>query len=470
MRLFFLISALSMVAPGSAFAQDSKTPGQAKRNVLLIVADDLGMDLGCYGNQAIRTPNLDALAKKGIRFSKAYATVSSCSPSRASILTGMFTHQNGQYGLQHAAHNQQAYPWVQGLPNLLRAAGYWTGLIGKFHVGPASSFDFNSVMIKGLAGNRDVAAMAKQAREFITKAEKRPFFLYYAFGDPHRAGKGFGNEPYAKSPAEVNYDPDKVIVPYHLPDNAEVRRELAEYYQSVSRMDRGVGMLLDVLRETGQLDDTIIIFISDNGIPFPGAKTTLYNSGIHLPLILSVPTSPTKGEGNRTNNNLVSYVDLVPTILDWTKAKGPSYKLPGRSLLPILDQESAKGFDAVFASHQFHEITMYYPMRAVVTAKHKYIVNLAHELEYPQASDLWGSTSWQGIRKRGDKMMGQRSVTTFLHRPREELYDLSTDPNELRNLAAMPEHAATLTELRQRMQRWRTETDDPWLIMDRDAK
>jgi N-sulfoglucosamine sulfohydrolase len=457
MRWLVLLVGLSwLLTPAGVAAQ------APPRNVVVIIADDLFLDLGCYGNDAIRTPNIDGLAKNGIRFTRAYATVSSCSPSRASILTGLYTHQNGQYGLQHPPHSQQTHPWVQSLANLLRAGGYWTGLIGKFHVGPASVYNFHEVVTKG--GNRDVTLMARLARDFLRRGDKRPFFLYYAFGDPHRAGKGFANEKFTKDPAEVRYDPGKVKVPYHLPDTPEVRRELAEYYQSASRADRGVGLLLEVLRELGYADDTLIIFISDNGMPFPGAKTTLYNAGIHLPLIISAPGQPR----GHTNNTLVSYVDLVPTILDWTKVKGPNYKLPGRSLLPILAQENAKGCDGVFASHQFHEITMGYPMRALTTARYKYIVNLTPEKPYPFASDLWGSASWQGIRKRGDKMMGQRSVAAYVHRPKEELYDLLRDPNELENLAANPAHAAALTDLRDRMRQWQRDTTDPWLILYRE--
>ena len=434
------------------------------KNVVLIVADDLGMHLGCYGDPVIKSPNLDALAKRGTRFTRAYAAVSSCSPSRASIYTGLYTHQNGQYGLQHATHKQECYSWVQGLPNLLRAAGYFTGLIGKFHTGPESSFQWNRLMIK--TKGRDVAYMAQLAREFVKDSDKKPFFLVMGYQDPHRAGKGFGNEPFAGAPNEVKYDPKKVIVPYHLPDCEAVRQDLAEYYQSVARMDRGVGYLIEALRELGQLDDTLIIFISDNGIPFPGAKTTLYNSGINLPLIVAGPGLPQ----GKTNNGLVSYIDLTPTILDWTKSPGPKYKLPGKSILPIVKDENAKGWDAVFGSHQFHEITMMYPMRTIVTPKYKLIVNLDHQKDYPFASDLWGSPSWQHIRKTGEKMMGQRSVAAYVHRPKEELYDLTGDPNELKNLAADPAHAKTLDDLRQRLRAWQVETNDPWTILYREEK
>ncbi|HZZ82739.1 MAG TPA: sulfatase [Gemmataceae bacterium] len=460
MRRIFLAVLLALI-PATAHAQTKA------KNVVLIIADDLGMQLGCYGNKAIKTPNLDALAKRGSRFTRAYATVSSCSPSRASIYTGLFTHQNGQYGLQHATHKQECYPWVQGLPNLLRPVGYFTGLIGKFHTGPDSSFRWDRLMTK--TNGRDMNRFAALARDFIKEADKKPFFLVVGYQDPHRDKEGFGNKVFANDPKEVKYDPKDVVVPAYLPDCPEVRGDLAEYYQSISRMDRGVGLLLEALREAGALDDTLIIFISDNGPPFPGAKTTLYEAGIHLPMLIAGPGLPS----GRTNDALVSYIDLTPTILDWAGAKTPTYKqtkLTGQSLLPIVRDEKAKGRDAVFASHQFHEITMFYPMRTIVTQRFKLIANLDHEKEYPHASDLWGSPSWQFIRKTKATKMGQKNVATYLHRPKEELYDLSADPHELKNLAADPDHAKTLTDLRERLRAWQVETNDPWTIVYREEK
>jgi N-sulfoglucosamine sulfohydrolase len=437
------------------------------KNIVLIVADDLGNQLGCYGDKVCKTPNLDALAKRGVRFTKAYSTVASCSPSRAAIYTGLYTHQSGQYGLQHAAHKQECHPWVQGLPNLLRSAGYWTGLIGKFHTGPDGSFQWHRLMTK--TKGRDPQSFAQHAREFIKDSEKKPFFLVVGFQDPHRAAKGFGNEAFAGDAKEVKYDPKTVNLPYYLPDCDAARQDWAEYLQSISRMDRGVGLILEVLRETGQLEDTLIIFISDNGPPFPGAKTTLYESGIHLPLIMSGPGLPT----GSTNYALVSYIDLTPTILDFAGAKTPSYKqtkLHGKSILPIARDEKAKGWDAVFGSHQFHEITMYYPMRTIVTPRYKLIANLDHEKAFPFASDLWGSPSWQHTRTNKLTMMGERSVASYMHRPAEELYDLTSDPNELKNLAADPAHAKTVQDLRTRLHAWQTETNDPWTILYREEK
>jgi N-sulfoglucosamine sulfohydrolase len=437
--------------------------GQNKtRNIVVIIADDMGRDLGCYGNTFIKTPNLDGLARRGIRFTNAFATVASCSASRGSILTGLYTHQNGQFGHAHQPHGQTTHDWVRSLPALLRQAGYYTGLIGKFHVAPESLYPFDELAVKINA--RSPEAMSARAREFITSARKRPFFLYYASTDPHRAKAGFGNEGFANQPGEVKYDPKAVPVPPFLPDRPEVRRELAEYCQAVSRFDRNVGMLLEVLRETGHDEDTIVIVISDNGMPFPGAKTNLYDAGVHLPLIIA---SPDHKKGH-TNHAFVSYIDLAPTILDWAKAKAPTYKgftLPGRSLVPVLNEERPKGWDVVFGSHQFHEITMYYPMRLVRTERYAYIVNLAHKLDYPFASDLHESATWQSILKSGEKMMGQRPVSQYLHRPLEELYDLGSDPHQMKNVAGDPRHAAALTELRQKLMSWQEQTRDPWRIL-----
>ncbi|HJZ90286.1 MAG TPA: sulfatase/phosphatase domain-containing protein, partial [Gemmataceae bacterium] len=190
------------------------------------------------------------------------------------------------------------------------------------------------------------------------------------------------------------------------------------------------------------------------------AKTTLYDSGIHLPLVISSPKQKARGV---VNHAMASWTDIAPTVLDWAGAK-PAPAMADKSLLPILEQEDAKDRDTVFASHQFHEITMYYPMRVVRTRTHKLILNLAHPLPYPFASDIYNSASWQGVLERKDTMLGKRSREAFEHRPREELYDLSKDPDELKNVAADPAYADVLKDLRAKLKDWQTATKDPWLV------
>ena len=448
MRLLASTLALLCLA-GAAVAEP------ARRNVVLLVADDLGLDLGCYGNDKVRTPHLDGLAKNGVRFTNAFATVASCSASRAVLYTGLYTHSNGQFGHAHNPHNFHTHAAVKSLPRVLRDAGYRTAVVGKLHVQPASVYPFDAE----LPGGRNVAEMAKRARQFITESGDKPFFVILGYQDPHRSGKGFGNEVANTGIKETPYDPKDVRVPYFLPDKPEVRAELAEYCQAVSRLDQGVGLMLDVLKETKHADDTLVVFLSDNGIPFPGAKTTQYDPGLHLPLIIASPPQKRRG---LTNDAMVSWVDIMPTALDWAQVKAPA-GLPGRSLLPILEERDPKGWDAVFGSHVFHEVQMYYPMRTVRTRQHKYILNLAHGLDFPFASDLYGSKTWQGVLQRGDKMTGQRTVEGYVRRPREELYDLTKDANELKNVAGDSSYAGVLKDLRGRLKEWQEKTEDPWL-------
>jgi N-sulfoglucosamine sulfohydrolase len=452
MRILVWSVLVATITPASVAAAEP-----ARRNVLLLVADDLGLDLGCYGNPVIRTPNLDALAKDGVRFTHAFATTASCSASRAVLYTGLYTHANGQFGHAHQPHNFHTHPGVRSLPRVLRDAGYRTGIIGKLHVQPASVYPFDLEV----GGGRNFVEMANRAEQFMRDGDK-PFCLIVGFTDPHRAGKGFGNDKPYQSVREVMYDPKDVVVPYFLPDQPEVRQELAEYYQAVSRLDHGVGVMLETLRKTGRADSTLVLFLSDNGIPFPGAKTTQYDPGLRLPLLISSPVQKRRGVVNQA---MVHWVDIMPTILEWAGVK--ALPLHGRSLLPILEEEQPKGWDAVFGSHVFHEITNYYPMRTIRTRTHKYILNLASPLPFPFASDLYGSQSWQGVLRRGDKLMGSRSVEAYVQRPREELYDLVKDPQELKNVAGDADEAAVLKELRGRLRDWQERTRDPWIVKHR---
>ena len=429
------------------------------RNVLLVIADDQGLDLGVYGNSVLRTPNLDQLAARGTLFTEAFATVSSCSPSRSVIYTGLYSHSNGMYGLAHDVHNQHLLPSVRTLPQILQAAGYRTALVGKKHILPDDALPFDEELAPERPGIRDVAFMAGEARKFMAKSADRPFLLIVGFSDPHRAEQNFGNTRTWPGVTPATYDPAKVVVPAHLPDLPEVRRDLADYYESVSRLDSGVGMLLEALRETGHSSDTLVIYLSDNGRAFPGAKTTLYDEGIHLSLIVS---SPTQGKRGVRNDAMVSWIDIVPTILDWTRVSR-TQPLPGRSILPILEQSDPPGWDRVFASHNFHEIQQYYPMRALRTREYEYIVNLAAPLEFPIAGDIASSPTWRAIEARPAVGLGARTTQAFLHRPPEELYDLRKDPAEVHNLAADPAHRAVLERMSAELTKFRSDTKDPWL-------
>ena len=432
-----------------------------KQNVLLLIADDLGLHLGCYGDGQSRTPNLDRLAKEGVRFSNAFCTTASCSASRSVMLSGLQNHTSGHYGHAHAEHNFSYIAKVRPTSDLLKDSGYSSALIGKFHVNPVERFRWDFYKPVGGRNGQEVASLAKT---FIKGATK-PWYMHVGFTDPHRDGGGetFANKDYPNYKPE-KFDPAKLRVPSFLPDNPETRADLAEYYQAVNRLDQNVGQILNVLRETGQYDNTLIIFLSDNGMPFPNAKTNCYEAGLHLPLIVRSPKLTKRG---MVNHAMVNWCDLLPTILDWIGAKGPNYKLPGRSWLPILEEPNAAGWDEVHFSHTFHEVTNYYPIRGIRTRQFKYIRNLYPELSFPFASDLWAAPTWQSVVKAGEKAkVGGRPVGAYLHRAAEELYDIVKDPDELVNLAGSAEFAGTLKNLRDRSHRYRTETKDLWLVND----
>jgi N-sulfoglucosamine sulfohydrolase len=461
----------SCVAGASALFSAKALASEMNRpNVALIVSDDHGREtLGCYGNPVIKTPNLDALAAEGVRFTNAFCTTASCSASRSVILSGLYNHANGQYGHQHSYHHFISFSDLKSLPVRLTEAGFRTARIGKYHVAPDEVYKFDVA----LPGNsRSPVQMADNCRDFVSRDDK-PFFLYYCTSDPHRGGgvaedlpgrpDRFGNRPRGAYPGvkEVKYDAEEVVVPPFLPDSPECRAELAQYYQSVSRVDQGVGRLVRVLKQAGKYDNTVVIYISDNGVAFPGAKTTLYEPGMNLPCIVRDPRQKKRGIAS---DALVNFADLAPTILDFAGALPTTSPLQGRSFKSVLNQEHPKGWDETYASHTFHEITMYYPMRVVRQRRYKLIWNIAHGLDYPFASDLWAASTWQATIRGQKKYYGKRAVEAYLNRPKFELYDLESDPHEVENLAEDPRHQQTLAELKAKLKAFQKRTKDPWIV------
>ena len=448
------------------------------KNVVLFVVDDQGLDAGCYGNPIIQTPNLDQLTQEGTRFTNAFCTTASCSASRSVILSGLQNHATGQYGHMHSYNNFHSHTNIRTLPVILSEFGYRTASVGKYHVQPEAVYHFDQYLKGNQGGARNPVAMANLSESFIRQDPDQPFFLYFCTSDPHRGGGDakdlpfkpnyFGNNQAYDGVKEVRYAPDDVIVPPYLPDTPECRAELAQYYQSVSRIDQGLGRLIEILKEANQYEDTLILYLSDNGIAFPGAKTTLYDPGMNLPLIVRCPD---QAERNLVSRAMVSWVDLTPTILDFAgvdlsqnKANKKPYHFHGKSFLDTLSQSNPAGWDVVYASHTFHEITMYYPMRVIRTKRYKYILNLAHQLPYPFASDLHASPTWQGIIKSGAKKYGQRDVSAYLKRPRHELYNIEADPHEIVNLADDPEFTNTLESLQSELKTFQKNTKDPWIV------
>jgi len=436
---FFLLSPLLLLA--------GNVPA-AEQNVLLYVVDDQGStDAGCYGNPAIKTPGLDALAAAGTRFTHAFCTTASCSASRSVILSGQYNHANGQYGHQHSYHHFSSFQEVKSMPVLLAERGYRTASAGKYHVAPEEVYHFEEYL-----NGPSPAQMADKCRDLIAADSDKPFFLYFCTTEPHRPFKREGSD---------TFDPADVIVPPYLPDTPECRGELAKYYGSVQRADAGLVRLIEILKETGHWTDTLVIYVSDNGIAFPGAKTTLYEPGMRLPCVVRNPRAAKVGV---VTDAMVTWADLLPTVLEFAGAPAKGLSLHGRSFLPVLETEHPQGWDEIYASHTFHEITMYYPMKVVRGRKYKLIWNIAHGLDYPFASDLFASATWQGVLASGSDTYAKRKIDAYLHRPKFELYDLESDPDEVVNLADSPERAEVLAELKEKIKAFQKRTKDPWIL------
>ena len=481
-----------------------------ERNIVFFITDDESPTLGCYGDPVAVTPNIDAIAKDGVMFRNAFATTASCSASRSVVMSGLHNHKNGQYGHQHDFHKFSAFHNVVSLslPRVLANEGYRTAQIGKYHVGPEEVFKFEtSNMMR--TNMRNPVAMAEECREFITdKDDKRPFFLYFATSDPHRGGGTdetskldlkpnlFGNLPEKKMHKGVNevfFEPAKVPVPEFLPDTSETREEVAQYYQSCARIDQGLGKLIEILKEAGVYDKTMIVFTSDHGMAFAGGKTTVYEPGLRVPFVVRNPYNEKRGFESEA---MISHVDITPTLLDFAggldketngpkkwvnpnkfwKERGQFQKdnrqgrhkfrsYHGKSWLPVLAGDTKEHHESIFASHTFHEITMYYPMRVVRDRKYKLIWNIAHKLDYPFATDLWIASSWQAQYQNGpDAMYGTRTVGQYIQRPEFEFYDMQNDRGESTNLASNPEHASLLKEYQLKLKAMQTELKDPWIM------
>jgi len=484
--------ALAMFVPVTSLAQ-SPVEGASRKNVIVFVCDDLGFQLGCYGDKVAKTPNIDRIAAMGTRFTRAACTSASCSASRSVLMTGLHNHATGHYGHAHDFHHFSTFSSVKSLPVMLEEAGYRTCSIGKYHLAPEKVYHFGAYRNEGIPGGaRNPVRMVENGIAWMKEDDEKPFFLYIATADPHRAGGGadFANptpdkpNPYPGCES-VRFRPEDMVPPPWLPNSPEVKQELAEYYQAINRVDQGIGKLLGYLQESGRAKDTLVLFLSDNGPPFPGAKTTLYQPGMNLPLIVQSPTTKTPGG---TCDAMVSWVDVVPTVLDFcgvTPAPAPPIRrgpddggpeggnpkrlakpvppeFHGRSFLSVLDTPHPEGWDEMYASHTFHEITMYYPMRVAIDGNWKLIFNVAHQLPYPFATDIYASPTWQGVLQRNEKMFAGRTVESFLQRPRFELYDLEADPWETNNLATSAAHAATLKRLQEKLQAWEKKSSDPW--------
>ena len=404
-------------------------------NFVFMISDDQSYSgAGCDGNKEIRTPNIDRLASEGIRFRRGFAAAPSCSPSRSSILTGEPAHETGTSRFRSPMPESQ-----KTILEYLKGANYYTGAFKKVHQGVEfwSRWDFR--------GDH------KPIHEFFeVRPKDRPFFLHIGYHDPHR--------PYLPGERYPEKNPrSSVIIPSFLPDTPGVRKDLAHYYEAIERLDVKVGKLLDLLEKHELVNNTLVIFTSDQGMSFPGAKGTLYDPGLHVPLTARWPGKIKPG---RVSSDLISLMDLAPTWLEAAGVRVPKI-MDGRSFLGLLLGRSYQPRQAIYAERNFH--THLDLIRCVRTNRYELIQNYLPEIPYRPLSDIARSPSWRSILEL--EHHGELAPALYRRyfqkpRPDEEFYDLERDPGELNNLASDPKYKTELLRLQELLSRWMIKTHD----------
>ena len=408
-------------------------------NVLLITCHDLGRHLGCYGIETVHTENLDALAAGGIRFQNYFSTDCVCSPSRGSFLTGRYPQSNGLMGLTHKPWGWSLNEGERHLAAILQDAGYQTILVGFQHVTSGNPRKLGYINI--LSQNCKAVETVRAAREFLLKTRRsdRPFYLEVGFSEVHR-------------PFTEGKDEEKgVFIPHYLKDTPEIREDLARFQGTIRFFDKCVGEILDALKQSPSVEKTLVVFTSDHGIPYPGAKWCLYEPGIETPLIMSQPG--TVLQGGKVYHQLMSNVDFLPTLLDLLDVEIPA-NLQGRSFKEILEDTTTKSpRSEIFAqrtSHALRDNTS----RAIRTDRYKLIryFEPGRVIEFP--TDAVPQRVAEHT-ERPKRKPGQRPVV--------QLFDLKNDPHERKDLAALPEYAHLVEDLSNRLWRWMEQVGDPIL-------
>lgn len=438
-----------------------------KPNILFCIADDASYaSFAANGDPVARTPTFDRLCREGVRFTHSFCSSPSCTPSRSAILTGRPFFQLEESGNLWSTLRKEKFPVY---PDLLEAQGYAIGLQRKGW-GPGDP------RIGGFTRN-PAGPNFKSFAEFREKVKPdQPWCFWFGSVDPHR--------PYDRgSGAKAGIDPTKVRVPGWLPDEPVVREDIADYLAEIERFDRDAGEIIAQLEARGELDNTIVVMTSDNGMPFPRAKANLYDGGTRMPLAIRWPA---KVPGGRVVDDFVSHIDLAPTFLEATGTPVPK-GLVGRSLLPLLASGKSGKIeperDRVFIGRERHANArandLGYPARGIRTREFLYITNIAPDrwpagdptelAQAPQGpySDIdQGPTKTWMIENADSAKVSSLWPLSFEKRPSEELYLLQKDPDQLVNLADRPEYAKQKAELKESLQAWRQATSDPQLGSD----
>jgi len=430
-------------AIGVSLAGFARASAPARPNILWLIAEDLSPDLGCYGDRAVQTPNLDRLAREGMRFTNAFVTGPVCSASRSAIATGMYQTTIGAHN--HRSHRDDGYRLPQGIEpftRYLQRAGYHTSNVINAAPGVRGTgkTDFNFV-------TEDIF----DGKDWAERRKGQPFYAQVNFSETHR--------PFRRCP-ERPVDPARVEVPPCYPDHPWVRKDWAMYLETLQNLDTKVGKVLARLEQEGLAEDTIVFFLGDHGRPMPRDKQFLYDGGIRIPLLIRIPEKyrPAGYQPGGVSDALVSAIDITATTLRLAGVEPPAH-MEGRPFLG----PGVRPREFIIAARDRCDETVD-RIRCVRTRRFKYIRNFFPERPYTQ-QNVYKDVNYVTLAvmrqlQEAGKLTGPPSAFLAPRRPPEELYDLAADPHETRNLADDPKYRRTLDEMRGILDRWIRETGD----------
>jgi len=445
---------LPIVSLCTAFSLQGQQPAAAANkakpaNVLLIVADDCSyFDISCFGSKNTKTPNIDKIAQNGIKFNRAYNSASMSTPTRHCLYTGIYPMKHGGY-----ANHSEVNSDVKSMPHYLGKLGYRVGIAGKLHIHPAANFPFEYV--QGFVENcvsPDPSYTTDGITEFMNRNNDQPFCLVLASINPHMPSTG--GDPSV-------FDRKKLVLPPYFVDTEETREAYARYLAEVHLLDQEVGDAIAILKEKGLYDNTLIIFVSEQGSQFAGAKWTNWSSGVKSAMVAQWPGMIKPGT---QTNAIVQYEDILPTIIDIAGGKKEK-AIDGISILKVLTGKTDKHRKYAFHVHNNIPEGPAYPIRSVSDGKYRLIWNLTPEKPYVEKhieKSKWYLT-WKDTKTPEAKFIMNR----YKHRPEYEFYDIEQDPIEFKNLIDQPEYAKDIKRMKKELIGWMKSQGDLGAVMDK---
>lgn len=408
------------------------------RHIVVFLSDDHGqLDAEPYGATDVRTPHMQRLARDGMKFTHAFIASPACAPSRTAMLTGLMPARTGA-----EANHTYKRPDIQSLPAVFRALGYQTAAFGK--VSHGGDKDQHSFEVFDKTDNIAVVRKFMQGRD-----AKRPLLLFVGT-----------NEPHVPWPDLQGYDPAKLNLPPTHVDTPETRQMRARYYTDVTKADTMLGQVRALAKETLG-DNVLFIYTSDHGAQWPFGKWNLYDAGIRVPLLVAWPGVTKPGS---VSGAMIQWIDLLPTLIEAAGGTVPA-GIDGRSFAAVLRGKTTKHRAEIFTTHSGDGLMNVYPIRSLRTRAWKYILNLNPELAHTTHIDkakgrdgLKYFIPWYERAKTDPQAAA--IVKRYYERPSEELYDLSNDPFEQRNLAAEARHTKRLAQMRAQLAAWMRSQND----------